>query len=125
MCHTLSKLNSPEKHSKVMTGFQNKNDFIDQCVIVDNLCARAGPTSKNRNCSLQMRRTTDFEQGLLCSVLLTWGGRILQIPVFSAIGLILLINPKGSENSSQLGSNTGHSGGGTNSAIADMLFQSH
>lgn len=46
---------------------------------------------------------------------LTGGGRILQIPVFSAIGRILLMNPKGSANSSQLGSKTGHSGGGINS----------
>ncbi len=52
----------------------------------------------------------------------TSGGRILQMPVFSAMGRILLINPKGSEKSSQLGSNTGHSGGGTNSANADMLW---
>lgn len=50
----------------------------------------------------------------------TSGGRILQMPVFSAMGRILLINPKGSEKSSQLGSKTGHSGGGTNSANADM-----
>lgn len=52
----------------------------------------------------------------------TSGGRILQMPVFSAMGRILLINPKGSEKSSQLGSKTGHSGGGTNSANADMLW---
>lgn len=43
------------------------------------------------------------------------------MPVFSAMGRILLMNPKGSEKSSQLGSNTGHSGGGTNSANADIL----
>ncbi len=43
------------------------------------------------------------------------GGRTLQIPVFSAMGRILLINANGSANSSQLGSNTGHSGGGVNS----------
>lgn len=40
----------------------------------------------------------------------------MQIPVFSAMGRILLINANGSANSSQLGSNTGHSGGGVNSA---------
>ncbi len=55
---------------------------------------------------------------MLCEF--TSGGRILQMPVFSAMGRILLINPKGSEKSSQLGSKTGHSGGGTNSANADM-----
>lgn len=43
------------------------------------------------------------------------------MPVFSAMGRILLMNPKGSEKSSQLGSKTGHSGGGTNSANADMF----
>lgn len=43
------------------------------------------------------------------------------MPVFSAMGRILLINPKGSEKSSQLGSKTGHSGGGTNSANADIV----
>lgn len=42
------------------------------------------------------------------------------MPVFSAMGRILLMNPKGSEKSSQLGSKTGHSGGGTNSANTDM-----
>lgn len=59
---------------------------------------------------------------LWINVEFTSGGRILQMPVFSAIGRILLINPRGSEKSSQLGSNTGHSGGGTNSANADMIL---
>lgn len=47
--------------------------------------------------------------------ILTGGGRILQIPVFSAMGRILLMYAKGSANSSQLGSKTGHSWGGMNS----------
>lgn len=60
---------------------------------------------------------------------LTGGGRTLQIPVFSAMGRILLINAKGSANSSQVGSNTGHSGGGVNSAgprwvISQVRFRS-
>lgn len=50
--------------------------------------------------------------------LLTGGGRTLQIPVRSAMGRILWIKPKGSANSSQVGSKTGHSGGGRNSAMA-------
>ena len=49
------------------------------------------------------------------------GGLILQMPVFSAMGRILLMNPNGSEKSSQLGSKTGHSGGGTNSANPDIF----
>lgn len=53
--------------------------------------------------------------------MVTSGGLILQMPVFSAIGRILFIYPKGSEKSSQLGSKTGHSGGGTNSANPDMM----
>lgn len=53
---------------------------------------------------------------------LTGGGRILQMPVFSAMGRILLMNPKGSANSSQLGSNTGHSGGGINSLGRDWVI---
>lgn len=52
---------------------------------------------------------------LINEVELTGGGRTLQIPVFSAMGRILLMYAKGSANSSQLGSNTGHSGGGMNS----------
>lgn len=51
----------------------------------------------------------------------TWGGLILQMPLFSAIGLILLMKPSGSEKSSQLGSNTGHSGGGRNSVYTAMM----
>lgn len=47
---------------------------------------------------------------------LTIGGLILQIPDFSAIGRILAMYPSGSRNSSHDGSNTGHSGGGTNSS---------
>lgn len=46
----------------------------------------------------------------------TLGGRILQMPVFSARGRMRPIKLSGSVNSSQLGSKTGHSGGGTNSA---------
>lgn len=46
----------------------------------------------------------------------TLGGRILQMPVFSAKGRMRPIKLSGSVNSSQLGSKTGHSGGGTNSA---------
>lgn len=46
----------------------------------------------------------------------TLGGRILQMPVFSARPRMRPMKPSGSLNSSQLGSNTGHSGGGTNSA---------
>lgn len=38
------------------------------------------------------------------------------MPVFSAMGRILLMKANGSANSSQLGSKTGHSGGGTNSS---------
>lgn len=45
----------------------------------------------------------------------TLGGRILQMPVFSARGRMRPIKLSGSVNSSQLGSKTGHSGGGTNS----------
>lgn len=48
--------------------------------------------------------------------LATLGGRILQMPVFSARGRMRPIKLSGSVNSSQLGSKTGHSGGGTNSA---------
>lgn len=50
---------------------------------------------------------------------LTGGGRTLQMPVCSAMGRILWMKAKGSANSSQLGSNTGHSGGGRNSAMAE------
>ena len=39
------------------------------------------------------------------------------MPVFSAIGRILLMKANGSPNSSQLGSKTGHSGGGLNSSV--------
>lgn len=39
----------------------------------------------------------------------------MQIPVCSAMGRILWMKAKGSANSSQLGSKTGHSGGGRNS----------
>lgn len=46
----------------------------------------------------------------------TLGGRILQMPVFSAKGRMRPMKLSGSVNSSQLGSKTGHSGGGTNSA---------
>lgn len=46
----------------------------------------------------------------------TLGGRILQMPVFSASGRMRPMKLRGSVNSSQLGSKTGHSGGGTNSA---------
>lgn len=46
----------------------------------------------------------------------TLGGRILQMPVFSARPRMRPMKPRGSPNSSQLGSKTGHSGGGTNSA---------
>lgn len=49
---------------------------------------------------------------------LTGGGRTLQMPVCSAMGRILWMKAKGSANSSQLGSKTGHSGGGRNSAMA-------
>lgn len=47
---------------------------------------------------------------------LTAGGRILQMPDFSAMGLIFAMYPRGSRNSAQLGSNTGHSGGGRKSS---------
>lgn len=55
---------------------------------------------------------------------LTEGGRTLQIPVFSAMGRILLMNAYGSLNSSQLGSKTGHSGGGLNSSGRGWLMAS-
>lgn len=69
---------------------------------------------KNTNDSILHKSTYIYKN-------LTTGGRILQMPVFSAMGRILLMNPKGSEKSSQLGSKTGHSGGGTNSAYMDMM----
>lgn len=47
--------------------------------------------------------------------ILTGGGLILQMPVFSATSLIFSIYAIGSLNSSHVGSNTGASGGGTNS----------
>lgn len=55
---------------------------------------------------------------------LTGGGRTLQMPVFSAIGRILLMKAYGSRNSSQLGSKTGHSGGGLNSSGRGRLIVS-
>lgn len=55
---------------------------------------------------------------------LTGGGRTLQMPVFSAMGRILLIKAYGSRNSSQLGSKTGHSGGGLNSSGRGRLMVS-
>lgn len=73
----------------------------------------------------EQKNLPHFNPNVLFQCLTMWvftsGGRILQMPVFSAMGRILLMNPKGSEKSSQLGSNTGHSGGGTNSANADMV----
>lgn len=55
---------------------------------------------------------------------LTGGGRTLQMPVFSAMGRILLMKAYGSLNSSQLGSKTGHSGGGWNSSGRGWLIVS-
>lgn len=55
---------------------------------------------------------------------LTGGGRTLQMPVFSAMGRILLMKAYGSLNSSQLGSKTGHSGGGLNSSGRGWLIVS-
>lgn len=55
---------------------------------------------------------------------LTGGGRTLQMPVFSAMGRILLMKAYGSRNSSQLGSKTGHSGGGLNSSGRGWLIVS-
>lgn len=46
------------------------------------------------------------------------------MPVFSAIGRILLMKAYGSLNSSQLGSKTGHSGGGLNSSGRGRLIVS-
>lgn len=48
----------------------------------------------------------------------------MQMPVFSAIGRILLMKAYGSLNSSQLGSKTGHSGGGLNSSGRGRLIVS-
>ncbi|TNN73309.1 hypothetical protein EYF80_016472 [Liparis tanakae] len=44
------------------------------------------------------------------------------MPVFSAMGRILLMKENGSLNSSQLGSKTGHSGGGLNSSGRGWLI---
>lgn len=55
--------------------------------------------------------------------MITGGGRILHIPDFSAIGRILAIYPSGSANSSHDGSNTGHSGGGTNSSPPSIALK--
>lgn len=46
------------------------------------------------------------------------------MPVFSAMGRILLMKAYGSLNSSQLGSKTGHSGGGLNSSGRGWLIVS-
>lgn len=57
--------------------------------------------------------------------MITGGGRILHIPDFSAIGRILAIYPSGSANSSHDGSNTGHSGGGTNSSPPSIALKTN
>lgn len=56
-------------------------------------------------------------------VLLTGGGLILQMPDLSAIGRILAMYPRGSWNSSFVGSNTGASGGTMNSKSVSARSQ--
>lgn len=85
------------------------------------------PLNRTQNHSADLARSSRSDQTVRTA--LTGGGRTLQIPVFSAMGRILLINAKGSANSSQVGSNTGHSGGGVNSAgprwvISQVRFRS-
>lgn len=80
---------------------------------------RPGPPARDRRrrCGCGPGRHTKAVPGGAMRAL-TGGGRTLQMPVCSAMGRILWMKAKGSANSSQLGSNTGHSGGGRNSAMA-------
>lgn len=90
--------------SRAMETFMTSQTFFFNIGFLWFICAK----ERQAESSAQTRKHTS-------------GGRILQMPDFSAMGRILLMNPKGSEKSSQLGSNTGHSGGGTNSANADIV----
>lgn len=100
----------------------------EHCDVAAEILAGPGEAPRSTQGLLTGHRNTFLLQGLKKNdkktrIVCTSGGRILQMPVFSAMGRILLMYPKGSEKSSQLGSKTGHSGGGTNSANADMSMR--